>query len=236
MPIFYTSTANMGKKTMILPKEETHHIRDVLRKNPNDLIPVTDGKGNLYKIQIDNFTDKGVEGRILERARYEVDSECEISIAQAVPKGPRMDFFVEKATELGVKEIIPMYTKRSSFPSDKRERWQRIAISAIKQSERLFLPRIEPLSSYEDVVNRVNDYDITIIAWERAKDRKLKGLLNQKQKILAFIGPKGGFTDDEIETAQANGAIPITLGDTILRSETAGIALITMILFEKGKL
>jgi len=236
MPIFYTSPANIENETIILPREETHHIRDVLRKSTDDLIPVTDGEGNLYKIQIDNFTDKGVKGRILEGARYEVNRECEISIAQAVPKSPRMDFFVEKATELGVKEIIPMYTKRSSFPNDKNGRWQRIAISAIKQSERLFLPRIESLSSYEDVLNRVNDYDMTIIAWERAKARRLKDLLNQKQKILAFIGPEGGFTDDEIETAQANGAIPITLGDTILRSETAGIALITMILFEKGKL
>lgn len=235
MPIFYTSPANIENETIILPREETHHIKDVLRKSPDDLIPVTDGEGNLYKIEIDNFTDKGVEGRIIERERYEVDRECEISIAQAVPKGPRMDFFVEKATELGVKEIIPMYTRRSSFPNDKNGRWQRIAVSAIKQSERLFLPRIEPLSSHEDVVNRVNDYDITIIAWEKTKNRKLKGLLDGKQK-LAFIGPEGGFTDNEIEKVQANGAIPITLGDAIIRSETAGIALITMILFEKGKL
>jgi 16S rRNA (uracil1498-N3)-methyltransferase len=236
MPIFYTPPANIGNETIILPIEETHHIKDVLRKITDDLIPVTDGEGNLYKIQIDNFTDKGIEGRIIERACHEVDRECEISIAQAVPKGTRMDFFVEKATELGVKEIIPIHTRRSSFPNDKNGRWQRIAVSAIKQSERLFLPRIEPLSSYEDVLNRVNDYDITIIAWERAKDRNLKGLLNQKQRILAFIGPEGGFTDEEIEKAQANGAIPITIGDTILRSETAGIALIAMILFEKDKL
>jgi len=236
MPIFYTPSVNIGKETIILPKEESHHIRNVLRKNPNDRISVTDGKGNLYKVQIDKLTDRGITGRILERESYTADSDCEISIAQAVPKGSRMDFFVEKATELGVNEIIPIHTKRSLFPNDKRERWQRVAISAIKQSERLFLPRIEPLSSYEDVLRRVNGYDITIIAWERAKDRRLKGLLNDKQKILAFVGPEGGFTDDEIEEAQASGAIPITLGDNILRSETAGIALITMILYEKGRL
>ena len=183
MPIFYTLSANVRDETVILPKEETHHIKNVLRKGTDDFIPVTDGKDNLYRVQIDTFTNRGAKGRILERAVYEVDRECEISIAQAVPKDGRMDFFVEKATELGVKEIIPIHTRRSSFPNDKNGRWQKIAISAIKQSERLFLPRIEPLSSYEDVLRRVNGYDITIIAWERAKDRKLKGLLNDKQNF-----------------------------------------------------
>lgn len=236
MPIFYTPSVNIGKETLILSKEESHHIRNVLRKSNGDIISVTDGKGNLYKVKIDGFTAEGVKGKILERESYTADGDCEISIAQAVPKGSRMDFFVEKATELGVHEIIPIHTKRSLFPNDKRERWQRVAISAIKQSERLFLPEIEPLSSYEDVLKRANGYDITIIAWERARDRRLKGLLNGKQKILAFVGPEGGFTADEIEEAQASGAIPITLGDKILRSETAGIALITMILYEKGRL
>jgi 16S rRNA (uracil1498-N3)-methyltransferase len=145
-----------------------------------------------------------------------------------------MDWFIEKATEIGVSEVIPVVTKRSVVlpGSGKVSRWKRITRSAIKQSERSVLPKIREILSMDDLLRESVEYPLKFIAYEKEKKRTVEENLGNKRetKILALIGPEGGFEEWEVGDAIEKGFIPVSLGITKLRTETAGIAILTRIL------
>lgn len=168
------------------------------------------------------------------------ESRMRITLAQAVPKGQKLDFVVEKATELGVNRIVPLRTSRTigGASEHKQERWEKLARSAAQQSGRRSVPEIEPSQQFVAFLPRIRTFDAALFAWELAtmplRDslRDLKGAEN----VLVIVGPEGGFSHAEAEAAVEAGARAVSLGSRILRTETAPLVLLTALLYESGEL
>ena len=176
----------------------------------------------------------------VEEANRELPSK--IYLFQGLPKGDKMELIIQKAVELGVYEIIPVATKRAVVKLDakkaeaKQKRWQSIAESAAKQSRRNIIPHIHEVVKFGQAVDYAKNLDITLIPYELAEDmektKQIFETIQPGQSIGIFIGPEGGFDESEIALAQENGISPITLGKRILRTETAGMAVLSVLMFQ----
>ena len=242
MPRFYIPNPHIENGLLEIEGDEVKHIRKVLRLKAGDEILVFDGLG------------KEFEGTIIEEGRFFVmvkiqhifsskgDSPLEVTLAQSLLKGEKMDYLIQKATELGVKEIIPFFSSRSVPLLEKSRglkrhlRWEKIAIEASKQCGRGVVPRIESLQDYSDMLHGASTDDLRLILWER-DGIKLKEALErsrEKAKIFFVIGPEGGFSQDEVDKAKRAGFAAVTLGKRILRAETASLCLLSIIQYEWG--
>ncbi len=243
---FYTPPENIQKDTLTIEGDEAKHILSVMRYRTGDTIYVVDGKGFRYNVLIEKTSKSSLQGKILSRIRRENEPACNITLAQSVCRQERMDFLIEKATEIGVSSIIPIITQRglvkigeSPKSRAKIERWRRIAIASMKQSLRTVLPKIENIITFENLLPRIKSYDLTLIA-SLEKDSKniqdFEDLKRKVKKILLIVGPEAGFTPDELSKAKFHGAIPVTLGTRRLRAETAGIVFLSLILHHLNEL
>jgi 16S rRNA (uracil1498-N3)-methyltransferase len=172
------------------------------------------------------------------------ESPLEITLAQSLLKGEKMEYLIQKATELGIKKIIPFFSSRSVPLLDKSKklrryhRWEKIAIEACKQCGRVAVPKVEPLQNYSDMLRMASSEALRLILWEK-EGRGLKEVLQGSKgmtKIFFMVGPEGGMSDAEVGEAEKGGFIPITLGKRILRSETAGLCLLSILQYEWGDL
>ena len=234
---FCPSSHISGDRIIIDDKTQVHHIRDVLRLKVKDEVTVFDDKGNTYNCIIEKVF-KEVIFNIKDRHTNMKNSQTlRIAIACAVPKKSKMDDIVDKLTQLGVDRIIPLKTQRVIIKFDKNketprlQRWKKIALSASQQSQRDTLPVIESVKSLEEVLAEAKDYDLKLIPTITSKSIALKKILTQSRpkSILVLIGPEGDFTFKEIEMAKKAGCIPVSLGDLILRVETAAMAVTSFI-------
>jgi 16S rRNA (uracil1498-N3)-methyltransferase len=198
-----------------------------------------------------------VEGKIVSKKRRENEPSVHLTLAQAICKGAKMDFLIEKATEIGVSSIIPILTEKgvvkmgritaedgstSLAAKKKTERWRRLAIASMKQSLRSILPDIQNPTKFDDFLPKIKTFDLSLIASleKGAKnlkecDKLKKRLRNPKDSlrhVLIMVGPEAGFTEKELSRAKAFGAIPISLGSRRLRTETAGILFSSLVLYE----
>lgn len=224
-----------GNSAYITDKDEQHHLARALRKKPGDAVQFVDGEGWIYEGVLVRMKPE-IEVEIRDRRRDSETESPEVTLAPALLKGPRLDTVVEKATELGVAAILPMRSARTvaggDGPSGQRlDRWRRIALSAMKQSLRARLPRIEPVTDLEDVVGSASSYDLALIAWEEEEERRpglasglASGLDAKARRVLLMIGPEGGFAGGEIAMAREAGMVTVSLGRSRLRSDTAAIA------------
>lgn len=231
-----------AEETLIhITGSDVNHIRNVLRMKPGEKILVSTG-GNLeYTCHIEEFLEEEVLARIqyVEEAGYELASK--IYLFQGIPKGDKMELIIQKAVELGVHEIIPVATKRSVVKLDvkkeaaKRKRWQSIAESAAKQSKRMIVPEVTCVRNFEEAVSYAEQLDIRLVPYEMAKGmdetRAILGEIVPGQSIGIFIGPEGGFEPREIELAAEHGVRPMTLGKRILRTETAGMTVLSILMY-----
>lgn len=246
MPRFFVSKDQFP----IITGSDIHHLKDVLRMKIGDQLELLDGTGKVYHAEISKITRDKIACKILSEKIEDTDSKIKVTIAQALPKGRKMDFMIEKCTELGVHRIIPIITERSVAKSTKLERWQKIAKESAEQCGRAIIPEIAPLTKLEEVLKLRNQFDLGLTPWELEKKISLKQALKdflisqspniqipitQSPNILILIGPEGGFSQKEIESAEQAGFTPITLGKRILRTETAGIAILAMINYELEK-
>ncbi|MGB8657491.1 MAG: 16S rRNA (uracil(1498)-N(3))-methyltransferase [Candidatus Zixiibacteriota bacterium] len=243
---FYTNPENVENETLTIDGEEARHILSVLRHKAGDTISVVDGCGTRYNVQIEKTSKTSLQGKILSLIRTENEPTCHVTLAQAVCRQERMDFLIEKATEIGVSSVIPILTERSlirisGIPQAKKkvERWRRIAIAGMKQSLRTVLPEIEPVIKFEELLPQIKSYDLCLIASPNKGSksiRELRELKRKQKKILLIVGPEAGFTEEELALTEAQGAIPITLGTRRLRTETAGIVFLSLLLHQLGDL
>ncbi len=242
MARFYVPQLRTEKGTLKVEGEEVKHIRKVLRLKAGDEITVFDGLG------------KEIEGTIVEEGLSSVvikiqnfyslkgDSPLEVILAQSLLKGEKMDYLIQKATELGVKDIIPFLSSRSvpllekSRQLRRHHRWEKIAIEASKQCGRGVLPKIESLQDYSDMLQGASSNALRLIFWEREGIplKELLGRSEEKKEIFFVIGPEGGFTQGEIDAAKRSGFIPVTLGKRILRAETASLCFLSILQYELG--
>lgn len=242
------SQINDISREIMINGEDVKHISKVLRLNSGDKIEICDGEAYEYLGEIRDIQRDMVLVEYIKKEPISTEAPIKIILYQGVPKGSKMDLIIQKTTEMGIFSIVPVFTQRTVVQLDgkkdkekKTERWQKIAEEAAKQSKRGIIPEIhQPLSLQEALMHSRNN-QVNIIAYEGEKIITLKGVLSQlegntKGNIGIWIGPEGGYTEEEIKRAEVEGSKVVTLGPRILRTETAGFALLSMIMYQLGDL
>ena len=217
---------------------EQHHLRNVVRVEPGDSVRIMDGKGNIYIATVCNTTVDETKAKILKHEFYR-KAQPSLILFQGIPKNRKMELILQKTTELGVTQIVPMHTERAlQQPSQNRyERWHRIVLAAAKQCKRPWLPELSRTQRFEDCLVQGKAFALNLIFWENETGQHIKTVLQgtpKAESIALFIGPEGGFSDKEIQTAVESGWTPVTLGTNILRTETAAIAAVAIAAYEFG--
>jgi 16S rRNA (uracil1498-N3)-methyltransferase len=227
MPHFFIPPENIHGARFVLSGTEAHHLVDVRRSKLGDVVHLFDGTGNTYVGKIEQMGREEISGAILEQGQSPV-AAVEVHLFQAVPKGDRFDWLVEKSAELGVHSVSPLITARSvvkDISEGKLERWKRLSLAACKQCGRSAILNLGSSVLFPEALAMVKDTAVSIIPWEGEETHTLEELLlpAKARRVNIFIGPEGGFTIDEIGLAIKHGVSPVTLGPRILRAETAGL-------------
>lgn len=233
---------NMDDRSVIILGPDVNHIKNVLRMKTGEEISVSNGlDGREYRCGILTVEEDRVicELRFVKEENVELPSR--IYLFQGIPKADKMEWIVQKAVELGVYQIIPVAARRCVVKLDDRRqgvkiaRWQGIAEAAAKQSRRGIVPEVTPVLSFAAAVEKASAAEVRLIPYELAEDmtrtRELVENLKPGQDIAVFIGPEGGFEDGEVALAMENGIVPITLGRRILRTETAGLTVLSWVMY-----
>ena len=236
MPKFFISPNDIRENEISLTGEDVRHIRKVLRHREGDALTLSDGCGTDFDAVITAISPEKVRLRIT--SSHPSDSEMRVSVTlfQCIPKSGKMDFVVQKCTELGVSSIYPVASARvvgKLESAQKKSRYQKIALEAAKQCGRGVIPTVEAPISFQEATERFSEFDTVIMPYEGAKDGSLKEALKVGgTQVAVLIGPEGGFAPEEVALAKEKGAKIVTLGKRILRTETAGCATLAMILYE----
>lgn len=233
---FFVEGAKEIGGTIEIAGADAHKIEHVLRLSAGDRIVVIDSSARTFAAAIAGV-GRVVRARVVEEILEERGGAgLHIGVAQAVPKGTRMDFVIEKGSELGVDSFAPFYSERSIgrvVGAEKTARWQRIARSAALQCGRKSIAEVLAPVPFETLVTRFGEYDRVLFAWELAPPeplhRRLTDLLPERGRVLVVIGPEGGFTHSEAELAHAHGAALLWLGPRVLRTDTAALVLLAVI-------
>lgn len=233
---------DMAGKSVVILGKDVNHIKNVLRMKIGEELNVSDGRdGREYRCGIAAFEEDRVlcELRFVKEDNVELPSR--IYLFQALPKADKMELIIQKAVELGVYQVIPVEAKRCVVKLDDRKaasriiRWQGIAEAAAKQSRRALVPEIKQVLSFAQAVEYASRMPVRLIPYELAegmgRTRKLFEALKPGEDIAVFIGPEGGFEPAEVELAAENGIEPITLGRRILRTETAGLTVLSWLVY-----
>jgi len=239
---FYVEPEAVSADTVRISGGDVNHIKNVLRMHPGEQIVILDGSGMEYRCEIEAIAEE-VLARILEAKKTEAELSVRLLLFQGLPKKDKMELIIQKAVELGVSEIIPVLTKRTVVKLEdkkkeqkKLERWQAIAEAAAKQSGRGVIPKVCEAVKFSEAVKMAEELDESLIPYELAEGmdeaRERIRSLHGKNTIGIFIGPEGGFAEEEIAVVAKAGIHPITLGKRILRTETAGLCILSVIMFE----
>ncbi len=241
MYYFFAEESQIGENTIRVEGADVRHIRNVLRMKPGDEVLVGDQEGQDYRCRIREIGKDAVELDIMERDVSVRELPSRIYLFQGIPKGDKMESVIQKNVELGVWEIIPVSTRRSVVKLDEKKakakvaRWQEIARSAAKQSKRGKIPSVTEVMDFSQALEYAQGLDVRLLPYECAqgigRTRELLNNICPGQSIAIFIGPEGGFEESEVEKAQKAGFMTITLGKRILRTETAGMMLTSVLGF-----
>lgn len=229
------------EKKVCIKGTDVNHIKNVLRMRAGEKILISTGEDLEYTCGIVEMTQEEILAEIIEIQEADRELPSKIYLFQGLPKSDKMELIIQKAVELGVFQIIPVETKRCVVKLDekkeasKRKRWQGIAESAAKQSKRMVIPEIHSVMKFSQAIEYAGQLDIRLIPYELAENmdytRKMLEKIQPGQSIGIFIGPEGGFTQEEIETALEHQVEPITLGKRILRTETAGMTILSILMY-----
>ena len=241
---FFIENIIPGTDVLSITGKEARHIVNVLRMKKGETLILMDGKGQLFEATIDTLHYKEVRVKINKSISPLPPSPIEISLAQAIIKSHPMDYLIQKVTELGISSIHPFYSERTVIKlkhlKNKMDRWTEIIKSACKQCGRATLPTLNTPLPFEEIIKNVPDKKtLKILLWEDEIKVDLKRFLRSMSplpRILATVGPEGGFTSNEINLAKDAGFQLISLGNRILRTETAAVSLISIIQYEWGDL
>ena len=245
MARFFLPRSNIEGRRGSVAGAELEHLRRVLRLRPGDHIIAFDDNGWEHEAVIRALNDAQGELEILRSYQAERESPLAVTLAVALTKGDKMDYVVEKATELGVKTIAP-FVSRYTVPKlndrkvvQRAERWQKIALSAAKQCGRTCLPEVLPLCDYHELIGERGAAELKLFFWEREAEQTLKQVRDREagvQSVLLVIGPEGGFTVDEAEMARTRGYTTVHLGPRVLRAETAALTALSLVQYLWGDL
>ncbi|MBC8572439.1 16S rRNA (uracil(1498)-N(3))-methyltransferase [Jingyaoa shaoxingensis] len=239
---FFVEEPAMGANSITITSGDVNHIKNVLRMSVGDKICVINGQNNKeYYCEITALGSDTVDTRICEIRESDQELANEIVLFQGLPKSDKMELIIQKAVELGVHTIVPVSTDRTVVKLDakkeanKRKRWMSISESAAKQSGRLRIPEVTQVVSFKEALEMAGKMDVRLIPYELAegmeKTREVMSGIQPGQSVAVFIGPEGGFESSEIEKAREIGVQSITLGKRILRTETAGLVTLAMLVY-----
>lgn len=239
---FYIPPGQMGKDESIIKGSDVHHMRDVLRLQPNEWVLVFDGTGREYRAQILSVDRKKIRVAMRSPVETDVEPAFELAFAQGYLKDKKMDGLVRQLTELGVDRWVPFLSRRSiPVPDQERlqgryRRWQKISLEALKQCGRSRTMALDPLVSFGDALRQARSYDLKIICWEESKTTSLMDQVRRSEPASVFlmVGPEGGFRSDEVTMAEKEGFRRIGLGPRVLKAETAALAAAVMVQYVFG--
>lgn len=246
MSCFYTEKGNISDTQVRLTGVDVNHIKNVLRMAEGEEITVCDGEGIFYDCTISGLSAESITADISARREAKTELPVRITLFQGLPKKDKMELIIQKAVELGVDEVIPVVTRfcvakigDEKKEKKKLERWQAISEAAAKQSGRGKIPRIRLAMAYKEALGLCSQMEKGMIPYEKAEGMKAFqktirdcGQLPAGSRLGIFIGPEGGFDEKEIEAALAAGVQPVSLGKRILRTETAGLCILSVLMLE----
>lgn len=242
------SQVDTVKEEITIIGDDVKHISKVLRLSIGAEIEICDGEAWEYICSIKGVSKEEVIVSIDQKEPLKTESSLRVILYQGLPKGTKMDLILQKTTEMGIAEIIPVITERTVVQlkdvkdkEKKTERWFKITEEAAKQSKRGIIPKVHMPLLYKDAIIQSSENDVNIMAYEKESIKGLKNLLTKginkdSKRIGIWIGPEGGFTEEEIRLALGNNVNTVSLGPRILRTETAGFALLSMVMYELGDL
>ena len=246
MARFFVPSENINDNTIVINGTDVNHIKNVLRYRVGDTLNISDSSGTEYVCTITLFNDDYIELSIEDKLACDTELGLKLVLFQGLPKKDKMELIIQKAVELGVTEIYPVNNERSIVKLDdkksshKAERWNKISEAAAKQSGRMIVPIVHEPVSYNEALKIAEELDYVMVPYENADGIVYSAECISKavktKSVGVFIGPEGGFAASEIEKAEAIGARVISLGKRILRTETAGLTVFSVIMFEKEKL
>jgi 16S rRNA (uracil1498-N3)-methyltransferase len=224
----------LKREVVTLPSEESHHLARVLRVQTGQDITLFDGRGNVAEGIVKSLSKTSIEVQVSGRTTIPPPA-VQIDLIQAVPKPDRWDLVMQKAVELGVSNIIPILTEHTEFkPNEKKtERWKKIVLNAAQQCEVRWLPKLHALNKMDAILPVLKKYDLVLIGslYDGAKPLR-EVALTGKEKVALLIGPEGDFSQAEVDAARAEGAIAVSFGERILRTETAAIFGLSVLAYE----
>lgn len=241
---FFADPSQVAEDTVTITGPDVNHMKNVLRMKPGEALLVSDGTGNDYQCEIERLEAERAVVRICQAFCSQMELPSRIWLFQGLPKADKLEFIIQKAVELGAEAVVPVATKNAVVRLDekkaqsKRKRWQSIAESAAKQSKRSRIPSVETVMSLKEAFGFIKEqgFDLCLIPYEQAQGMEtMKEALAQVssgQSIAVFIGPEGGFDESEIKLALEHGVRPVSLGKRILRTETAGLAILSALMMK----
>lgn len=243
---FFMPSVNPGRREISLDPRDAKKICRVLKLRPGDEIFLWDSKGKEYRACITKITGRNVFVQVLEQRQTIPEPPFRITLVQGIPKRDKFEFIIQKATELGIWAVQPVVTGRTvvRIPPERRttrlKRWQVIVKEAARQSGRAHIPVVAEITSLADLWKRLDPDALKLIIWEEGT-RPLKEYLRSsafspRPPVYLFVGPEGGFEKQEVEEAISHGSVAVSLGPRILRTETAGLIVLSLLLYEWGDL
>ena len=241
---FFVKKENvLADEIIINNPEDIHHITRVLRLKEGAVFDVSDSEEWEYSVKLTSVSGNEIRSKIFDKQKFSSEPGLKVTLFQGIPKQGKMENIIQKSVELGVYSIIPVFTARTVVSRNenfagKIERWQKVAGEAVKQCGRGIIPKVEKEISFSDMINLFNlqKFDVVLFPYENEEGYSIKSVLrNLKEKpqtLAIVIGPEGGFSDEEAEALKKSGADSVSLGKTILRTETAGPAAIAMTMYE----
>jgi 16S rRNA (uracil1498-N3)-methyltransferase len=249
LSVFFINNNQVKENKVRITGELLKRLRDSLRIKKGEMIFCVDEEGTKYAVLVTYAGKDLFIGEITETTGRQKEAAIFIHLVQAVPKGPKLDFIIQKTTELGVNAITPVISERAVVriekdrAEDKLRRWKKIALEAAQQSSRLDVPDIKLPVSFHDYMASFKKGDLNLLLYEGEKKRGIKEVIRGVhdaecgvQNIILLIGPEGGFSHEEVEIAVEAGFTPVSLGDLILRTETAPIAALSILRYEFGQM
>lgn len=238
---FFVTPAQIEPEYAVITGPDVNHIRNVLRMKLGEQVEIRDGISKNYICELEEISAGQVRARILSVNKDNMELPAQLYLFQGLPKSDKMELIIQKAVELGVYQVIPVATSRAVVKLDKKKeeskgkRWKAIAESAAKQSGRMMIPQVTSVMSFKEAIAYAAAFDMNLIPYELAKGmaetKRILAKVKSGMKVGIFIGPEGGFDTREVEQAMAADVHPITLGRRILRTETAGMAALSILMF-----
>jgi 16S rRNA (uracil1498-N3)-methyltransferase len=243
----FISDENLCGEIVVLKGQQAHQVRNVMRMSPGDHIIVLDNKGWEYEVVLESVGKSEIKGKVREKREATGEPSVQITLYQSLLKQDKFEWILQKCTEVGVKRFVPLITQRSvirtldAINPKKLARWQSIITEAAEQSGRGRIPQVSPPMDFEDSLVNLAGFDCCLIAFPQTQGVGVRRALQHGHKrapttITLFVGPEGGFTQEEVEHSRARGAIPISLGPRTLRTETAAVVAASLILYELGEM